>query len=229
MTVQPSAVPPGWVGQRHDARRSRRLVDPPPLPHRGSDAVTGEAAVETKALSVLPDQEHQLDVGQLRQDARMPSLRAFATRRQVAALGVVSRKTEAHAEDRHVSSVVERFLVEAEPIAKANARRIGIGSAGRMSACARRLADDADARGRLRLEDGTRLVRQAVTIARGVATYSTGANASHQTVEFVLHRNSPRHRTEAVAAPWEGRQPSRLESRYARSATALLWASSYAP
>src|ERR1700733_9223183 len=110
---------------------------------------------------------------------------------QVSALGVVSRKTEAHAEDRHVSSVIERFLVEAEPIAKANARRIGIGSAGRMSACARRLADDADARGRLRLEDGTRLVRQGVTMARGVATYSTGANASHQTVEFVLHPNSP--------------------------------------
>src|SRR5277367_832698 len=99
----------------------------------------------------------------------MPSLRAFATRRQVAALGVVSRKTEAHADDGHVSSVIERFLVEAEPIAKASARWIGIGSAGRMGAYARGLTDDADARGRLRLEDGTRLVRQGPAIARGVA------------------------------------------------------------
>src|ERR1700733_7917343 len=103
---------------------------------------------------------------------------------QVSALGVVSRKTETHAEDRHVSSVVERFLVEAEPIAKANARRIGIGSAGRVGARARRLADDADPRGRLHLEDGTRLMRQGLPIARGVAADRADGNASHQTVEF---------------------------------------------
>jgi len=152
-----------------------------PGAHRGGDAVSGQLAVETKTLGVLPDQKHQLDVGQLRQDARMPGLRAFATRRQVAALGVVSRETEAHADDRYVSGVVERFLIEAEPIANANAGRIGIGSAGRMGACARRLADDADARGRLRLEDGTR-------VGRVRAIYDFGAG---DTLELARDGASP--------------------------------------
>ena len=68
-------------------------------------------------------------------------------------------------------------------------------------ACARRLADDADARGRPRLDDGTRLVRQGVTSARGASRHILQARTH-------LIRRSNSSCTPAIAAAVRGRAVS---------------------
>src|ERR1700690_2365282 len=126
------------------------------------------------SLGVLADEENEFEVGHERKHLLAPQFRAFAARRQVAALRVKARETEAHGHDGDDLRSVENLLANAEPAAQADARRVGIGTARGMDANPRRLAGDANARGGRDLEDGPRLMREAGAASGGGAANAAG-------------------------------------------------------
>src|SRR3984885_13821504 len=128
------------------------------------------------SLGVLADEENEFEVGHERKHLLAPQFSAFAARRQVAALGVKARETEAHGHDGDDLRIVENLLANAEPAAQADARRVGIGTARGMDSHPRRLTGDADARGGTDLEDGPRLMREGRAISGGVAANAAGAD-----------------------------------------------------
>ena len=105
-----------------------------------------------------------------------PGLCAFAARRQIAAFRVETRKTESHRHDRNLHRIVEYLLADPEPLAQADAGRIGEGAPRGVNADARRLAGDAEAGGGRDLESGSRLMGQGSAVSGRIATKPAGAN-----------------------------------------------------
>jgi hypothetical protein len=120
-------------------------------------------------LRVLPDEQNEFQIGQSRKHWLAPQFGAFPTWRQVAAFCVKAWETEAHSHDGDDLRIVENALTDAKPAAQADARRVGIGTSRGMDTNPRRLAGDANARGRRDLEDGPRLMRESRAISGRVA------------------------------------------------------------
>ena len=131
-------------------------------------------------LRVLADEENEFQIGQSREHWLAPQFGAFAAWRQVAAFGVKARETEAHGHDGDDLRIVENALTDAEPAAQADARRVGIGTTRGMDSNPRRLAGDANARGRRDLKDGSRLMREAGAISGRVAADAACADVFSQ-------------------------------------------------
>ena len=101
---------------------------------------------EALLLRVLADKQNELEIWQTLKDACAPNLRALAARRQVAAFGVETRETESHRHDRNLLRIIENLFADPEPLAQADARRIGERTSRGMDPDAGRLAGDAEAR-----------------------------------------------------------------------------------
>ena len=113
--------------------------------------------------------ENEIHLRHRGQRPRAPCGGAFASRRQVASLGIQSRKAEPHGEDRDDASIVEGLGVDPHPIPQAVTRGIGERQAGSMNAGARCLTGDEYSGGCRCPRDGARLVRQPLP-QRFVAT-----------------------------------------------------------
>ncbi len=70
---------------------------------------------QVEIARIAADHQHEPEVGQARKDRASPAERAFAARRQVAALGVEAGEAMAHRHDGDLAGIVEARLVEAEP------------------------------------------------------------------------------------------------------------------
>ena len=186
--------------QRHRPPPAACVINlSPPLQGAG-DAARRKATVEVPFLGIVPDQEHQLDIGQLFQNKRVPGFRAFPPGRKVAALGIDSGKAKSHGNDGDRSRIVEDLLVEPEPAAKAHTGWVSVRPARRVSPRARRLADDADARIRRRLDHRPGIVRQADSIARRIAAHRASANTLDEAIKFRGHVPGPKRRPSATDA-----------------------------
>ena len=72
-------------------------------------------------LGVLPDEQDELQIAESGKHALTPQLRAFAARRQIAAVGVEAGEAEAHGDDGDDPWIVENVLADVEPAAQADA------------------------------------------------------------------------------------------------------------
>ena len=121
----------------------------------------------------------------------VPGRRAFAPRRQVAAGGIVARKAEAHRHDGDAALVVEFLAASAAASPQPVAGGIGEGRAGGVHAHARRLAEDADARGRARPQHGARLVRQRCSVGRVAADAAGARSRATSRAQSLICRSPP--------------------------------------
>jgi hypothetical protein len=170
--------------QRHDPALSANVVNLAPPPHYVGNSACGELSIQARFLRILSDQDNQLDIWQPLEDKRVPGFRAFPSRGKVAAMSVVSGKAKSHGNEGDRPRVVKCRLAEPEPGAKARARCVRERPAREVSARARRLTDDADARGRRRLKDRTGFMRQGCSVARRVATQGATAHPLEQAIKF---------------------------------------------
>src|SRR5215204_6718077 len=171
---EPAVVAPGRVRHRQDARAARRRDDRTPALYGRGEAGLAIWA-EMPALRVSADREDQLEPRQRGEDRSAPSLGAFAPRRQIAALGVLTREARRHRNDRDAPRIVEDLLRDAEPGPQPHARGVGEGAAARMRARSGRLARDAQPGAGAGLDYRTRLVRERRTVTRLVAADAAGA------------------------------------------------------
>ena len=120
-------------------REKPRLQRPGKMPHIIGERFTRLRQVVT--LGVLPHQQRQTPVRQLRQQRPMPLRRAFRARRQIAAFPA-PRVTQPHGHNRHLVRVVERFRADLQPVAQPFTGRIIPGDTGFMNTRPRRLPHD---------------------------------------------------------------------------------------
>ena len=176
IALQPVVVPLRRVRHRHEARTVAGTIDVAPLADGFGQPAGDECRAEMPLLRILADKQDEFEIGQAMKQSLAPSFRAFAARRQVAAFRVKTRKAESHRHDRNFRRIVEYVLADTEPLAQADAGRIGVGAPRGMNPNTRRLTGDAQACGLRDLEDGPRLVGQANAVSRRIATEPAGAN-----------------------------------------------------
>ena len=115
--------------QRKHARTLLTFQMAPPGEHsllqRGPSRLT-----EMKALGIRADCEHEFDLWQCRKQFAMPEWGAFAPRRKIGAILILSRKAEAHRYDGDAGLVVKFLRRDSHPIAQAVAGGVGEGGAG---------------------------------------------------------------------------------------------------
>lgn len=114
-----------------------------------STKVCGEF-LENDAANIA-DQESQFDLRQFGQQMIEPQGCALSARGQVTALST-SRVTITHRYDRTLRCIIKHACIDTHPLAQKFPARIIPRRPRRMYACARRLADNQDARPRRRLE-----------------------------------------------------------------------------
>jgi hypothetical protein len=112
-----------------------------------------------------------------------PSRSAFFSRRQVAAVRVLSRIAKSHRNNGDPALVVESRGVDAHPGAQPVARCVGEGRAGGVDARSGSLACDANPGRRGRPEDRPRLVRQDGASGGRVTADAAGANCARNRVQ----------------------------------------------
>src|SRR5271155_3307247 len=166
VALQPAVVPPRRMRHGHEARTVAGAIDVAPLADGFGQPGGDECRAEMPRLGVLADEQDELEIGQAMKQSLAPGLRAFAARRQVPAFGVETRKAESHRHDRNLHRIVEYLLADPEPLAQADAGRIGEGASRDVNPDARRLAGDAEARDVRDLEDGSRLMWQGTAVSR---------------------------------------------------------------
>ena len=157
--VQPAVVAPRWVRQRNKRWSSGACGDPAPVAHRVGERSAG-IRPEVPPLAVLPGYDNKLKLRKLCEKRRAPLASALAPRRQIAALRIVSRKTEPHGDDGDACRIVEFIRRDAHPGAQPFSRGIGERDAGCVDALPRRLAHDGKPCCLAYPEDGARLVGQ---------------------------------------------------------------------
>src|SRR5580700_4818591 len=113
MGLQPAVVAPGWMRQRQQRGPVLSAENLAPTPDRRREAALRFGS-QVPGLRILADQQDELEGRERREDALAPQGSAFASRRQVGALGVLPRKAMAHRHDRDPARVVKARLVEAE-------------------------------------------------------------------------------------------------------------------
>ena len=188
--LQPGVVAPGWMRQRHDDRIGRR-GDLAARRRRSRSAIFAPMARDARPAHRRRRRAPAVTSGSRAMSRVTPRRRAFPARRQVGAARIQSRKAEAHRHDRDPACVIEGRRIDAHPVAEAIAGRIGEGPAGGVDAGPRRLAGDADGRGRRYLEDRSRFVRQRLA-DRPVAADPAGADIARKAVQR-LSRLAPIH------------------------------------
>jgi hypothetical protein len=152
---------------------------------------------EMIVLRVAPDRENAFDLRQNRKQFIMPSLTAFAARRQIALVGIVAWKTKTHRHDRDPRLIVERFARNAHPLPQTIAGGIVERRPADMHFDARRLAGDEQPGGRSQPQDGTWLLRER-RATRRLNADTAGPDAPSQRREpgnrmSVRHILKPRH------------------------------------
>jgi hypothetical protein len=181
MALEPSVVPPRRVRQRHDERsvpilRSRH--NRTPVRDRLGQCSSIERS-EMPGLCVESDNQKKVKVRHRHEEVVPPRWRTFAARRKISAFGIQSGKAKPHRNERYPSRVIEGIGIDPEPVPQPIARRIREGPTGRVNTRSRRLASDANPRGRRDLQDRSRLMRQGRP--RGlIATDTACADRRHQ-------------------------------------------------
>lgn len=136
------ALQPGRVAWRRVwQRKVCRAIFPPCLDGFGHGRLA--AFAEKVTLGVLPDEQGQLDHRQPGEQMTEPQARAFASRRQVAAVAAAGIAV-AHRNDGNARFIVEEVAGDAHPRPQPHSARIVPGNAGGVHTQARRLADDED-------------------------------------------------------------------------------------
>ena len=92
-------------------------IDIAPIADRLAQTLSDGLRAKMPSLRILADEQNELQVGEKREESFAPQFGAFAARRQVAALGVVTRETEPHRHDRYRLRIVEDLFADAEPAA----------------------------------------------------------------------------------------------------------------
>ena len=127
------------------------------------------SASQKMTLCVLPDEQSQFDQRQLHEQLIEPQLRAFTTRRQIAAAAPAGIAI-AHRNDRDARCIVKDLVAHAHPRAQTLPARIVPGNAGLVHAKAGRLSNDEDSGCRCRLQHRARTERQR-RCARAASTH----------------------------------------------------------
>ena len=108
---------------------------------------------QVPGLRMGTDEQSHFNVRQQVQCLRSPGLGANPHGRAVAAISVISGKTEAHWQDGDPSGIIKILLGYLHPVAKPRSRRIFEGHARAISLVARCLARNQDTRTGMRLKD----------------------------------------------------------------------------
>ena len=185
MGLEPRVVAPGRVRQRQVARQRVALQDLAPAGDCGRDALRC-FSTQMPALRVAADEQHQLDLPQMLEEARPPFRGAFAARRKIGTARILAGIAKAHGHDRDAAHVVELFCRHAHPVPQPLARRIAEGNAGGVHARARRLPHNCEPRAAADAQNGARLVRERGTGGR-LHAKPTGADLIQQAIEARGH------------------------------------------
>lgn len=137
-------------------------------------------------LRVLSDQQCQFDLRHPREQLVEPQLRAFGTRRIIAAR-TPAGITESDRNNREAGFVVEHGIVDPEPLAQALAACVVPRDARRMHPRAGRLTDDQNTGVDRRTHDRTRAERKLVSAK------STGTYFAQELVERGIGQDIHRH------------------------------------
>src|SRR5271163_825526 len=100
------------MGHGHEARMAVWAIHIAPFADRFAQSLGDGARAKMPLLGVLADEQNEFEIGQQRKHWLAPQFGAFATWRQVAALGVKARETEAHGDDGDDLRIVENVLPE---------------------------------------------------------------------------------------------------------------------
>jgi len=111
-------------------------------------------------LSVLTDQECQLQVGKMLEQAFVPMRRAPGTRRIIASVFSDARITKSHGEDRNSRRIEEGRAIQIQPVTQAVAACIIPGYPALMDFAPGRLTDDHKPSGVRQLHNWPRAERQ---------------------------------------------------------------------
>ena len=95
-----------------------------PFLHRGRKRLFHLIA-DMPLLSIAADQNGQSDIRHSVQQRLTPGFGAALHRWNVAAILVISRKTESHRDNRNFGCVVERLFIHVQPVPQSNAGWIG--------------------------------------------------------------------------------------------------------
>ncbi|MOA21951.1 hypothetical protein D3C78_1424730 [compost metagenome] len=143
---------------------------------------------QVKSLCILADGEDQLHLRHCHHHPLAPVRRTFAPGRQVAALVVITGKTEAHGHDGETIRVIECLPIDIKPLAQPVTRGIVEGQPRFVHTKPRRLPGNKDAR--LGRHDDHRpgFVRQTIghSIERHIATETTAGDFAAQPVQPII-------------------------------------------
>src|ERR1700729_3049678 len=167
---EPRVIPPGRMGQGHETRMVGRTIHIAPPRDRFAQAFADNLRAKMPLLSILSDEQNELQIGQKRKHLLAPELGAFSALRQVAAFAVETRETEPHRHDRNRLRIVEDLFPDPEPAAQSHARWIGVGAPRSMHPDARSLTGDAEAGGGWGLGDRPRRMRPRRPASGGTRT-----------------------------------------------------------
>src|SRR6185312_1697880 len=129
------------------------------------------------SVSVLTDQERQLQLGKMLKQAFMPMRRTLGTRRVVASIFSSAWITETDREDRNSRGIIEGCAIQPQPVPQAIAARIIPGYPILMDLAPWRLTDDQKPSGVRQLYNGSGTERQFCL------TDPTGPNFAQQTFQ----------------------------------------------
>jgi len=185
--------------QRQHFRAARPVPDRAPVPDCLGQRRQPRGA-HMPGLGIAADGQHHVDLRHQRHQLSAPCRRAFAARRQVAALGILAGKAEPHRHDGEFLGVVELFVADAEPASQSIAGRIGERHAGNMHLGARRLAGEQDARRRGRQQHRSRFMRQGPS-KRMLDADAAGSRLGGETLQRFAHgRRTIQNRRPQAAA-----------------------------
>jgi hypothetical protein len=154
MLPHPDWTSPTWMRQREESRTvfRKRLY--------GLRQGTFPPSVQIMSVCVLTDQERQLEIGKVLEQAFVPERRTFRPRRLIPAVFSRSRITKSDGDNRHLRGIVEERAVQLQPLAQAIAACVIPRYPTAMDFAPWRLTDDQESSGDRQLEHGSRAQRQ---------------------------------------------------------------------
>jgi len=154
MLSHPDWTPPTWMRQREESRAvfRKRLY--------GLRQGTLPPNLQIMSMGVLTDQERQLEVGKVLQQAFVPERRTFRPRRLIPAAFSRSWITKSDGDNRHLRCIVEDRAVQLQPLAQAVAACVIPRYPTAMDFAPGRLSDDQESSGDRHLENGSGAQRQ---------------------------------------------------------------------
>jgi len=142
-------------------------------------------------LRILSDKQSKRDVWQTGIQLSMPAGSAFRTRRFITG-GGLARIAKAHRDNRDPARVVELLRRQTKPVAQTIAGRIIPGNSGFMHFSTGRLANDAQPRRSMRLQDRVRTAWQGIGAMRA---YTNIPKQLRQSLAHVSRLNTARTTT----------------------------------